>query len=104
MASMLIAIYNVGRPSGNIDEARAATPAGWEFVVIRNGVARYRRKVTIKEGQRPNLSPLIAIGDYLRIINEDGQEVAYYERAMQVNNHVIIHKYGINSRDIIELR
>lgn len=104
MASMLIAIYNVGRPSGNIDEARAATPAGWEFVVIRNGVARYRRKVTIKEGQRPNLSPLIAIGDYLRIINEDGQEVAYYERAIQVNNHVIIHKYGINSRDIIELR
>lgn len=104
MASMLIAIYNVGRPSGNIDEARAATPAGWEFVVIRNGVARYRRKVTIKEGQRPNLSPLIAIGDYLRIINEDGQEVAYYERAIQVKNHVIIHKYGINSRDIIELR
>lgn len=101
---MLIAIYNVGRPSGNVDEARASTPAGWNFVVLRNGFARYRRKVTIKEGQRPNLAPLMAVGDYLRIINEDGQEVAYFEIAIQVNNRVIIHKYGISSRDIIELR
>lgn len=100
----MIAIYNIGRPSGNIDEARAATPAGWEFVVIRSGVARYRRKATLKEGQRPNLAPLMAVGDYLRVINEDGQEVAYFERAIQANNHVIVHKYGISSRDIIELR
>ena len=104
MENMLTAIYNIGRPSGNVAEATASTPAGWEFVVIRNGVARYRRRTTLREGQRPNLSPLMAVGDYLRVIDEDGQEVAYFERAMQVNNHVIIHKYGINSRDIIELR